>query len=95
VLLGNQPNPFNPETTISFTLGEYQDAISSCQIVIYNVRGQMVKNYDVNANSGSDILSVQWNGKDRNRRPVPSGIYLYQLVINGVPIDSRKMELMK
>lgn len=95
VLLGNQPNPFNPETTISFSLGDYQDDISSCQIVIYNVRGQMVKNYEVSGSATNEMLTVQWNGKDRNRRPVPSGIYLYQLVINGVPVDSRKMELMK
>lgn len=93
-LQGNQPNPFNPSTTIYLTLGDLMD-VSSCQVVIYNVRGQLIKTYDVQTNGSNQYLNVQWDGRNRFNRAVPSGIYLYQLRINGVTYDSRKMDLMK
>ncbi|MCD4651459.1 MAG: hypothetical protein K8S56_06710 [Candidatus Cloacimonetes bacterium] len=40
-LIGCAPNPFNPETTISFSVKEHENAI----LDIFNVKGQTVKNY--------------------------------------------------
>ena len=41
-LHGNYPNPFNPETTLTFSLSEQSQA----QLIIYNVLGQVVKTFN-------------------------------------------------
>ncbi len=71
-LIGNYPNPFNPSTTIYFTARNVKDA----KIVIYNVKGQKIKSFDIEQSSLSDGKgSVVWNGKDDNGKSVTSGIY--------------------
>lgn len=68
--LGNYPNPFNPETTISYSLKE--DAKVS--IFIYNTKGQKVRSL-VNGQIQAGYHTVTWNGKDESGRNVSSGIY--------------------
>ncbi|MBN2460819.1 MAG: C10 family peptidase, partial [Candidatus Cloacimonetes bacterium] len=71
-LLGNYPNPFNPETTIRFTLAENSRVI----LVVYNCKGQKVRTLiDGQRDSGSH--SINWNGRDDSGRKVSSGVYLY------------------
>jgi hypothetical protein len=67
---GNYPNPFNPTTTIKFSL-ETQSKVS---IVIYNVKGQVVKTL-VKDEMNAGNHSVIWNGNDDNQKSVSSGIY--------------------
>ncbi len=86
-LLGNYPNPFNPTTTISF-IAEHTE---STEIIIYNLKGQRIKQFSI-FNNQSSLL---WNGTDENNKPVGSGIYFYKLNIGGKPISSKKMILMK
>ena len=45
--------------------------------------------------AGSKQYSVTWNGTDQNNKPVSSGIYLYQLEINGKVAAKSKMMLLK
>ncbi len=91
--ISNYPNPFNPETTISFNLPEEGDV----QLDIYNIKGQKVKQLvSISANQFSaGQHSVVWNGKDENNKPVSSGIYLYKLKMDGKTIASKKCLLMK
>ena len=81
-LLGNYPNPFiiggfeQIGTSISYQLDDKCNENSS--IKIFNIKGQLVKEFKelpLNNNTGS----VCWNGKDKNNRPVSTGIYLYRL----------------
>ena len=73
-LMPNYPNPFNPSTTISYSLAQAQPV----KLGIYNLRGQLVRALvDDTRDSGSH--SVVWNGTDDNGRPVASGVYLYRL----------------
>lgn len=91
---GNYPNPFNPETTISFTVGA--DTRGQTQAVsarIYNLRGQLV-NELVNANLKSDNYKYTWKGKDMSGKDVASGVYYLRLQI-GNDIKTGKMVLMK
>jgi hypothetical protein len=85
----NYPNPFNPETTIGFSLKE----ASSVQITIYNMKGQIVKKLiDRDCIAGNH--SIVWNGTDEQGKNVASGIYLYRMT-NGNYSSSQKMMLMK
>ena len=88
-LHSNYPNPFNPETTISFSLS----VESHVSIVIFNIRGQKVRTL-VNSNHSAGNHSVVWNGKDENGSDVGSGIYFYQMQTNDY-VTTRKMVLMK
>jgi hypothetical protein len=90
-LLGNYPNPFNPETTISFYLAG--DNFSTVIISIYNIRGQRVKQL-VDDIYVPGYHSVVWDGKDDIGRSVGSGIYMYRLQTDGVTA-TRKMILIK
>ncbi|MCK4956954.1 MAG: T9SS type A sorting domain-containing protein, partial [Candidatus Cloacimonetes bacterium] len=89
-LISNYPNPFNPTTTISYSLAEN---IQNPKIEIYNMKGQKVKSYQLEETSGES--SVTWNGKDGNDKSVSSGVYFYRLVNEGKTVQSRKMILLK
>lgn len=88
-LLGNYPNPFNPETTISYTLRE----VGHVTIDIFNVKGQKVKSL-VNENKNQGKHTLVWNGRDDKDRSLASGIYLYKMK-NGKFSSTKKMILMK
>jgi len=69
------PNPFNPDTHISFTLNQ----ANSVEINIYNIKGQLVKRYPKSYfNAGEHTLF--WNGKDNQNKFVSSGIYFIRLI---------------
>ncbi len=89
-LSGNYPNPFNPETTIEFSLKEQ----SYTQLSIYNLKGQKVKTL-VNAQLDKGNHSTTWKGDDDNGSKVGSGVYFYKLQVNGKTIDLRKCLLLK
>ncbi len=85
----NYPNPFNPETTIKFTLG----TDSPVALEIYNLKGQKIRTLtDQNYKSGTH--SLIWDGKDDSNLSVASGIYFCRLS-NGTNVKSRKLMLMK
>ncbi|MCF7793352.1 MAG: T9SS type A sorting domain-containing protein [Candidatus Cloacimonetes bacterium] len=91
-LIGNYPNPFNPSTTISFSVTQSSDFAT---IEIYSLKGQKVKIFTFpNGSSGTSEQSVVWNGNDNSGKPVSSGIYFYRLQ-SGDYAETRKMILMK
>jgi len=88
-LKGNYPNPFNPETTIAFSLA----TAGKVEIDIYNIKGSKVKTL-VNERRSAGNHQVIWDGKDDNDRNVGSGIYFYQMRANAF-VTTKKMILMK
>jgi len=88
-LLGNYPNPFNPETTISFDIV----SAGNVRIDIFNLKGQKVRTV-TDKHFGSGSHKVVWNGDDDAGHGVSSGIYFYQMQADGV-VSSKKMVLMK
>ncbi len=82
------PNPFNPSTTISFTLNA--EITDNAEISIYNLKGQKIRQFKIL----NDQLSITWNGTDNNDKPVSSGIYLYKLKA-GEFQQTKKMLLLK
>ena len=89
-LHGNYPNPFNPTTTIEFSLVQTSQFVT---LEIFNIKGQKVKTlYKGIAEEGKH--SVTWEGKDTNGKSVSTGIYFYKLKTGKKEI-SRKMLLLK
>jgi hypothetical protein len=88
-LNGNYPNPFNPETTISYDI---KDA-GNVRLDVFNVKGQLVRTL-VNADQASGRYRVVFNGRDNNGNPLSSGIYLYRFT-TGTYSNTRKMMLME
>ena len=84
----NYPNPFNPTTTISLSL----PVASDWTVAIYNVAGQMVKQYSGAADAG--VVNVVWDGKDNSGSTVASGIYFYKAAAANFSA-TKKMVLMK
>jgi hypothetical protein len=89
-LYSNYPNPFNPSTTIEFSLPKE----SNVELSVYNIRGQKVKTL-VKDEFESGKHSVIWFGKDNNNKKCSSGIYFYQLKVNGKSKSVKKCLLLK
>ena len=70
----NAPNPFNPETTIAYSLPEE----SHVTLKIYSVLGQVVRVL-VNDMVPAGQHQAVWNGRDAFGPPVSSGVYIYQV----------------
>jgi hypothetical protein len=88
-LFQNQPNPFNPETKISYYLSE------GCEVklIIYNILGRRVKTlFEGHQNAGMNTLV--WDGKNDQGEQLSSGIYFYRLQA-GEFIQTKKMNLLK
>ncbi len=88
--LENFPNPFNPNTTISYGL---RGKIVSPHIDIYNLKGQKIKTLALEEKEGKN--SIIWTGTDENDSEVGTGIYFYRLTNNGKSGKIRKMMLLK
>ena len=89
-LYGNYPNPFNPTTTIEFSVPQNSVFVT---LEIFNIKGQKIKTlYKGIADEGKH--SVTWEGKDTNGKSVSTGIYFYKLKTDKKEI-SRKMLLLK
>ncbi len=105
----NYPNPFNPETTIPFSLdlsfwqGGKQPVVS---LRIYNILAQLVA-IPILQGVGEPLVNVrlEWNGTGDyaaywdgrvigTDREAASGVYVYQLVVNG-QAQSKKMTIVK
>ncbi len=70
----NVPNPFNPMTTISYSL----PAAGRASLVIYDVAGNRIRTL-VSEDLEAGNHQVIWNGSDDGGRQVAAGIYLYKL----------------
>ena len=89
VLFPNYPNPFNPETIITYKLPK----AAHVRLFIYNVLGRRVQTL-VDALQSAGTHQVRWNATDAHQRPVASGVYICSLVAGNVA-QLQKMVLMR
>jgi len=86
----NFPNPFNPSTTIRFSVPGQQPV----DLDIYDVRGRKVKSLLHREKLAPGWHSVVWRGRDSSDRMVASGVYYCRLTTEN-KARSSKMVLLK
>ena len=84
----NEPNPFNPSTSIRFSLQEDAHVL----LVVYDVKGRKVATLvDEWMAAGTHVAA--WNGRGDNNRPVATGTYFYRLTAGGRSLARRAVFL--
>jgi len=84
VLEQNFPNPFNPATTIKFSIVDN----GFVDLSVFSVTGQELANL-VHENMKPGTYNIEWKPEN-----MPSGVYIYRLTVNGSYLD-KKMVLIK
>ena len=92
-LLPNYPNPFNPETWVTFGIPATRNNETRVSIVIYDMLGRPVRQL-INNSLAPGFYKVLWDGRNEEGSMVPSGIYILRLSWNG-NILSQKLTLSK
>ncbi|MFH1009562.1 MAG: T9SS type A sorting domain-containing protein, partial [Candidatus Latescibacterota bacterium] len=88
------PNPFNPSTTIRFSVPDVHQG-AHVELAIYDLLGQKVRTLVASPVETSG-MEVAWDGRDDLVREVSSGVYLYRLTTEGGKwTDTRKMVLIR
>lgn len=85
----NFPNPFNPSTTIRYSISE--DA--KVKIIIFNTNGEQITTL-VNEKLSAGEHEIIWNGTNSSGTRVPTGVYFYQLFSNQKS-ETKKMLLLQ
>jgi hypothetical protein len=93
-LLNNYPNPFNPETWISYQLSLQSDV----EITIYNQSGQLVKTLSPGKRKSGIYISKEdsayWDGRNEKGEIAAGGVYFYLLKAGNLK-DIKKMTMRK
>ncbi|MFQ5637200.1 MAG: choice-of-anchor D domain-containing protein, partial [bacterium] len=84
----NYPNPFNPTTTIQIDIPDRNSDAVQVQLRVYNLLGELVRVL-VDERKAPGRYLVEWDGKDRTGKWVPSGVYFYQLLAGDVQQTKR------
>jgi hypothetical protein len=94
----NFPNPFNPSTTIRYSIpvdisGDETAEKVAVRLNLYDARGRRIRTLIDREQEPGDYV-VHWDGKDDQNHPVGSGVYLYRLEA-GDRILTRKMTIVR
>jgi hypothetical protein len=85
-LAQNVPNPFNPTTSIAFTVPEAQHV----RLSVYTLDGRLVRVLtDGIVEAGAH--RVEWDGRDHLGRESASGTYVYQMTAGGEELVHRML----
>jgi predicted phosphodiesterase len=84
------PNPFIDEINMKYEIGENSDVFIS----IHNIKGQLVKVL-VNDRKDPGTYELKWNTADSEENKVTNGTYIYRFMLNGKPVSSGQILLLK
>ena len=84
------PNPFNPQTKISYQLADEASVLLS----VYDIQGRLISRLFDGSRQSPGSYSVFWNGKDDFGRQSASGTYILRLIAGEV-VQSQKVLLMR
>lgn len=89
----NYPNPFNPETTISYQIGEDQAGLVEVKLLIYNSIGVLVRTL-VNEAQPAGSYMAKWDGLDNSGNELSAGLYFGKLITKSY-VSTLKMLYLK
>ncbi len=92
-LYQNHPNPFNPSTTIAFTVPGNSGSKQNVALNVYDIRGALVKSL-VNGPVQGGRHEVNWNGTNNRGEQVASGVYFTRFASGGYK-SVKKMILLR
>ena len=81
----NYPNPFNPKTNIKYQIKDK----NFVTLKIYDILGKEVETL-VSEKQLPGTYEVSWDGTN-----YPSGVYVYQLSVDNIMLENKKMLLVK
>jgi aminopeptidase N len=93
VLEPNYPNPFNPSTTIAFSIPQSPGGWVDARLTIFDIRGRRVRRL-IDSPLAAGNHRIAWDGRDDRGREAASGVYIYTLEA-GESSAARKMMLVK
>jgi len=86
----NRPNPFNPETVIPYSLGEF----GNVTIRVYDPSGRCVRTL-VNAAQAAGQHKAEWAGELDSGLMASSGVYFYRITYPNGSTSARKMTILR
>ncbi len=90
IAVGNCPNPFNPRTSVHYTVPE----VAPVDLVIYDASGRLVRSLVRISSHDAGRHSVSWDGRDQGGTEVAAGVYFAHLTVDSDSASS-KMVLLK
>ena len=84
----NYPNPFRHRTTFRFSIAENERV----RLKIYDILGREVMTL-VDGHHEPGNITLHWTATDKIGRPLPSGVYFYQLQV-GDHVETGQMTLL-
>jgi hypothetical protein len=88
--LSNYPNPFNPRTTLRFSLVED----GAVDLRIYDISGRQVRILAAGEHFGAGRHEIEWHGTGEKGRALASGLYLCQL-LTGESSETIRLVILK
>lgn len=89
-LLPNVPNPFNPTTSIRYSL----PTAGAVDLTVFSQSGRLVRTLASGTETAGTHTTV-WDGRDNAGRDVASGVYFYRLEFDGAVAETRKLHLIR
>ena len=90
----NFPNPFNPSTTIRFSVPEVRRG-ATVELTVYDLLGRKVRTL-MDGQLETGMVEVTWDGKDEAGKGGSSGVYFCRIVVDGGKwTKTRKMLLLR
>ncbi len=87
-LLGNLPNPFNPETQIRFEVVKETPVL----LEVYGITGQKITTL-ANGTMKPGMYSIGWRGKNYENKEVGSGVYFYKMTLDDKILNGKMTKL--
>lgn len=89
-LKGTRPNPANGPVHINYTLASNGFA----SLKIYDITGRLVKVL-LNGRIRAGKYELRWDCTSKHNKLVPAGVYFYRFVVDGKPIATKKLVLVR
>ncbi|MEJ2049812.1 MAG: FlgD immunoglobulin-like domain containing protein, partial [Calditrichota bacterium] len=80
----------NPETNITYQINHKMQI----KINILDLQGRLIRNL-VNRTQTAGTYTATWDGKNKNGFTQPSGIYFYQMLLEGKNSETKQMLLLR